>query len=480
VTAGLPWCGREPRRWQPRALDAVLGSFRDGVRSPLVHACTGAGKSLFLAELAARCHGRVLVTTPTQALVTQLSATLRERSPGEVGRCFQHAWEPGKRIVVTCNASLGALLDEQPEWACWVADEAHRVEGDGIRALEERVRRQVAVGLTATPFRGDRRGLETWDRIVFSYTSGEAVRDKVLVPWRAVRWDGTGEPDTDAVVEQWVHEAEGPGIVSATSIDDAEAYAARLGKGVAEAIHQRHPESEREMRIRRLKSGKIRCLVHVQLLAEGVDLPWLCWLAMRRLIASPVRMVQEVGRVLRASPGKTEAVLYDPHDLLGELGLVHAAALEDAQKGEPAAAGTETTWSIPELEGLEGVSRLPPPRAVDAISGWVTDVLGQLRLHEVAAPPSEFEGGKWRRKRASDKQRAALGRMAWAARYFPDEAHRRAVHWVLEQDEVRSGTASDLIDVLRALAKAGKSARSSGERLELPCAIPGITIKEAA
>jgi hypothetical protein len=227
------------------------------------------------------------------------------------------------------------------------------------------------------------------------------------------------------------------------------------------------------MRIRRLRSGRIRALVHVQLLTEGVDLPWLQWLALRRPVGSPVRLVQEVGRVLRAWPGKTEAVLYDPHDLLGELGLVHAAALEDAQKREGASADADP-WSIPELDGLENVSRLPPPKAVQAIEGWVTDVLGELRSYGLAKPPAHDAGAKWRRKRATERQRAALGKMSWAARYFPDERHRRAVRWVLEQDLLLSGTASDLIDILRSLADAASSARSQGTHWHCPVAIPGV------
>jgi len=477
--SGTPWCGKTPRSWQPEALGATLEAFRSNIRNPLIHACTGSGKSLFIAEVAARCKGRVLVTTPTQALVAQLDQTLQERCPGDVGRCYQHAWEPGRRIVVTCNASLPNLLDEQPNWACWIADEAHRVEGDGIREQQPRIQRLVAVGLTATPFRGDNKGLATWDAIVYSYTSGQAVRDGVLVPWRAVRWDGSGDPDTDELVERWVHEADGPGIVSACSIADAEAFAARLGSGVALAIHQQCSAAEREMRIRQLKAGKIKALVHVQLLAEGVDLPWLRWLAMRRPVASPVRLVQEVGRVLRAAPGKAEAVLYDPHDLLGELGLVHAAALEDAQRAE-SSDSAETTWSIPELEGLDDVSKLPKPKAVQAIEGWVTDVLGVLRADGIAPPPGAYEGGAWRRKRATVKQRTALARMSWAARYLPDERHRRAARWVLEQDETRAGTASDLLDILSSLASASKDARQGHTAWRCPVAIPGIALPEAA
>jgi len=470
------WLGNTPRSWQPEALDAVILAFRAGKKSPLVHACTGAGKSIWIAELCARAKGRVLVTTPTQALVTQLGSTISQRLPGEVGRCFQHAWQPGKRIVVSCNASLDKLLAEQREqWACWVADEAHRIEGDGLRSASSKIPRKVACGLTATPFRGDNRGLQTWDEIVYSYSSGQAVRDGVLVPWRAVRWDGSGDPETDDLVEQWVKDADGPGIVSAISIKDAETFAARLGPSVALAIHQRCSPDERERRIRLLKAGKIKCLVHVQLLCEGVDLPWLRWLAMRRPVSSPLRLVQEVGRVLRAAPGKREAVLYDPHDLLGELGLVHAAVLEDSLQRE-AEESEEVAWSIPELEGLEAVSQLPKPKAVSVISGWITDVLGAFRGAGLADPPGQFEGGGWRYKPASAKQIELLGKLAWVARYLPDERHRRAVRWVAAQPEVLAGTASDLIEILRTMASASAPQRKAHRHWHCPVSIPNVVI----
>lgn len=462
------WGGATPRKWQAEAFHAVLSALHSGVRKPLVHAATGAGKSYLIAEFAAKCTGTVLVTTPTQYLTEQLGATLLARCPGEVGRAFQHEWTPDKRIVVTCQASMPELLQTHPKWSCWIVDEAHKAESDVAR--ETRPETSVALGLTATPFRADARGLSYWDRLVYTYTSHDAVRDGVLVPWKVVRWDGQGDDDTDALCAAWVRAAQGPGIVSAMTVKDAEQFAALCG-GLP--IHGYLPRAEQQLRIRQLKAGRISCLVHVQLLSEGVDFPWLQWLCLRRPVASPVRLVQEVGRVLRAHPGKSFATLYDPHDLLGELGLVHAAALEDAQ-----AAGSrdtlEPTWAIPELQGLDEVSTLPPAKAVDAISGWATDVLGALRGAGLADPPGQYEGGKWRQKKASEKQVAALGRLAWAARYLPDERHRRAVRWVLEQPSVRAGTASDLLSVLKTLATASETARKAKTHWHLTVDIPDV------
>jgi superfamily II DNA or RNA helicase len=439
------------RAWQAEALSAVRAAWRRGEAAPLVHACTGAGKSVLIAELCAAGRGRVLLTTPTQALVEQLAATVEARLPGEVGRAYQHAWDVDRRVVVTCTASLPAVLQTAPEWGAWICDEAHRIEGEGLRVASAQIVRRVACGLTATPFRGDTRGLQTWGSLVYSYGSDRAVADGHLVPWRVVRWDGAGEDDPDEIVAGWVRTAEGPGIVSATTVADAEGYAERIG---ALAIHGYLPRAEQARRVAALRLGTVRCLVHVQLLTEGVDYPWLRWLAIRRRVASPVRLVQEVGRVLRAAPGKTEAVLYDPHDCLGAVGLVHGATLEDAQR--QAAHEAEETWEVPELPGLEALAELPRAVAVSRLEGWATDALGALRGAGLARPPQPGldPAGPWRRKRASAKQRELAQRVGWALRYLPSDADRAAVDLLLAEPGLRAGVASDVLSVLLAVGRA--------------------------
>jgi hypothetical protein len=252
------------------------------------------------------------------------------------------------------------------------------------------------------------------------------------------------------------------------SVDDADACADRLSAaGVpALSIHGYLPREEQARRLVLLATGRVRCLVHCQLLAEGVDLPWLRWLLLRRPVSSPVRLVQEVGRVLRVAPGKTEAVLYDPHDALGAVGLVHGARLEDAQKAQPARLATEEPWEVPELPGLEGLSGLPRSQAVSVLEGWVTDTVGTLRAAGKIDPPDTAgpnPAGPWRQKPASDKQRAAAQRWGSALQYLPTDAHRAAVGLLLDQERLRAGTASDLVTIMITLAK-----KRTARMVELP------------
>ena len=134
-----------------------------------------------------------------------------------------------------------------------------------------------------------------------------------------IHWDGTGSSDVDDVCHRLIANQSGPGVVSALNIDDAESYAGYLNRyGIkSAAIHSKMRRSDRDRLLNSLKNGSLKCLVHVSLLAEGVDMPWLSWLCLRRPVGSRVRFVQEVGRVLRAHPEKEIAYILDPHDLFG-------------------------------------------------------------------------------------------------------------------------------------------------------------------
>ncbi len=121
---------------------------------------------------------------------------------------------------MTCAASLPALLALRPEWDLWLSDEAHR----GLPATPAA---RWAVALTATPFRG----LEGWERLVYAYTAPQAVEDGVLVPLEVVRYAGQFDhlpagDRTDDAVRAWAATAEGPGIITAQTVAEAEAFAA--------------------------------------------------------------------------------------------------------------------------------------------------------------------------------------------------------------------------------------------------------------
>lgn len=503
MPAVTPWPLGPPRAWQVEALDAVRAALAGGCRRPLVSAVMGAGKSRLIAEMALRSAAsgrRVVVVTPTQHLVEQLAGTIREAAAGTirdaagevpVGRWYQHAEDQIDRggVLVTCAASLPTAGRAD----LLVVDEAHREDAERLDRLAG-AGVPWAVGLTATPYRagstGQARALTGEWRCVYSYRISDALRDGVLVPYRAETWDGDGV-DEDAIRAAVAHmpskaeaeaaasvlraravvrrlvtlHARGPGIVSARSIADAESCAVELVEDGIEAqpIHSRLPRREREARLEWLSAAPVdgppRALVHVQLLAEGVDLPLLRWLCLRRRVGSLVRLAQEVGRALRAAPGKTEAVVLDPYDLVATYGIDTPTALEEAQREEKEETPADDGWTLPDLDDEGAPLVLPRPVAVDHLSAWAARVICALRLAGIAPPPRVSEGA-WRRRPSSDPQRRTLSRMrSRCLRGLPVSPARTGIEYLLAHPEdLRSGTASDLISALSALRDSGAAA----------------------
>ena len=477
---GAPWT---PRAWQRAAMPVIVDAVRSGDRT-VVSATMGAGKSVLIAELchasAAKLAGRsvIVVLTPTQALVRQLAATIGARlGEGRVGMFYAEAKQLDAEVIVTCNPSAGRLAQAlgrmERKVGLVVADECHQTQAERVRLAIEALGCRYAIGFTATPYRSDEaERLELWDRVAYSYGMGDALRDGVLVPWRLVTWDGQGSADCDDVCLRLMAEAcrgIGPGVVSARSIEDAEEFAGtmRAAGWRAEAIHSRMGRAKREALLEQLRVGDLEALVHVSLLAEGVDFPWLRWLCMRRPVGARVRFAQEMGRPLRAEPGKTEAVIVDPHDLFGSFSIAVTPTLGgDGRYMDPLAA-------IKDDDDLEEVEdepiELPEAVAVHDSTRWARSLLLTMQAHGLA-PASEVPEASWRSMRPTRSQLRALTNLSWAARYLPSDI-RDDVKMMCSGTSVQRlqrGAVSDLISIYKALASISAPLRKRHQHWSWP------------
>ena len=491
------------RRWQAEALPVVMEAVRSG-KAPVVSAFMGSGKSVLVAELvrraavhaAARADGGrgvgVVVAAPRAGLVRQLAETIRRGCAGvvgagwsgAVGTWYEGAKEGGCGVVVTTYQSLGTLTEEWRRTgrraALLVCDEAHATEAAGvreaIRGLEAlgsdggRERRLYRVGVTATPYRsssGER--LSLWDEIVYRYGWRQGLADGVIVPWRQVCWEGDGEvtdaTQVDAIcVEMLRRHGVYPALSSSDSIADAQAFAGLLcAAGIpAAAVHSEMPRREQDARIAAVRRGDLRVIVHVSMLAEGADFPWLRSLLLRRQVRARVRFVQEVGRVLRADEGKTEGVILDPFDLLGTLGLSHAdalgAALDGGGEGGDGGAEEEVEGDVEEGEGgKRGASVVRRAVKRRPVGGWLTEVCGLLEEHGLTGLPAS------RAMPATQRQVEVIGRMIGFVRWLPHErARERLREWVKSGKVARLNRreAGDVISILKWLADRSERARA--------------------
>lgn len=455
-----PWEGSkwQPRAWQREALPIIVAGLLKQ-EAGLVCAVMGAGKSILQAEVIRMARHRlgdrcIVVCVPSQRLVQQLAATVAARI-GEraVGVFYGRKKQPEREVIVTCNPSLPALVEALDGRGVGLVliDEAHRSEAARVRDAVPKLKPWGVVGFTATPFRSvPRETISLFSALWYRYDITDAVRDGVLVRPRVERWEGeSGTLIDDACIEMIAQHGDGPGIVSATSIQDAEDYAARLSsEGIAaEAIHSQLTRTEQDARLDRLKSGEVRCLVHVSLLAEGVDLPWLRWLCLRRSVQARVRFLQEVGRVLRCHPGKDEGIILDPHLLLGRHGWVTVeaigAAMEEAAQAEAREESGEGTYE-PSAELAVSISDL---------LAYLERAHRDLRFADIVGDKRIEGGDGWRIAPVSARQVETIKRSSKLTRHIPSDRRQPFKALVRIPWALTRGEASDLLDVLLGGAK---------------------------
>lgn len=500
----------------------------------VVYACTGSGKSVMLCEVVAHrvvnlgVRDTLLVTVPTIALVEQLIVDLRRRldtvttAAGfkpSVGAYYTGASEWSRSVVVTCHPSMRAMVADcrkgNRRIVEWVADECHRTDAETVllawQDMTDAWGTVPRVGFSATPYLSDPdKGLRLWRHLLYRYTPDDAIRDGALVPWRrhgftpaqAARYETararyrSGEADDrhmdaaldDACIE-WVlrqSRAGGAGVVSATSIADAEAFARDLSDALAAAslapayaVHSKQPAAVLAARREALRTGRASALVHVNMLSEGVDMPFLRWGALRRGRAR-VGFVQEVGRFLRVSAGKVAADIWDPLDLFSEHGLTHPAALADLPNREGVEERDAEGKPIEMMELVDPLTgrtyrvpldpRLQTPEQTVALAhsaggAYIGDVASCLRAAGLL-PSKVYAPGRWRNDPASDRQVEVMAKAGKAMRAITRAGkHGRAIsaayRMIMSEHEsaveagkrtpIRKGAVSDFLDVLGAV-----------------------------
>ncbi len=454
------------RKWQAEALPKCLESLTNRT-SGVVSAVMGAGKSVVIAQIAEQIPDDVtlVVTAPRVRLVRQLADTIGH----VVGRANVGTWYQGEkrveRVTVSTLASIDSLaeqlrLRERRIW--WVADEVHRTETDRIKTVIDSMTPEARIGFSATPYRAaDSESLSLWDEEIYTYGPTDAMRDGVIVPYEIVPWT-EGQATVDDAVVQMITQMrgsgriEGPGLVNAESIEDAEEYAERLRAEhiAAEAIHSKMGYEDQELAIDRLRTGAIDALVHVAMLAEGVDMPWLRWMALRRPVRSRVRFVQEVGRGLRSYADKTKCTYLDPMGLFAAFSLTYEAALgwvvEDSTSQD----------SNPKQRAVTVQEAQERQRRQLESWGWSAEDAYLRQLALIVGPPEKIQAvgsQAWRLDTPSDGQREAIRRLRWAANLYPDTV----ATWLRDLIEAGGpwtrGGASDMITAMIAAADARRS-----------------------
>jgi superfamily II DNA or RNA helicase len=292
---------------------------------------------------AAAAEGRqILFLAHRRELIAQASAKLYAAGidHGVVQAGFPA--RPGEPVQVASISTLHARAIRSNRMALppadlVIVDEAHHARARTYRKLLDAYPNAVILGLTATPCRGDGRGLgDMFDVLVQCPPIAELIAADHLVPTKVY---APSRPDLSGVrVERgdYVESQLAERMNKAELVGDIVSHWHRLAQrrrtvifatGVAHSVHRRDefrrsgvwaehldgstPAEERDAVLARLAAGEVEVITNAQVLTEGWDAPSVSCLVLVRPMKSLGLYLQMAGRVLRPAPGKTDALILD-------------------------------------------------------------------------------------------------------------------------------------------------------------------------
>jgi superfamily II DNA or RNA helicase len=289
---------------------------------------------------------RVLVVAHTREIVSQTSRKLDDYDVPH-GVIMGSHWRNFPDLSTQIATIQTLVHRERPPADFIVLDEAQHCRSTTAEKLLEWYPNAPLLGTTATPWRGDGKGLsQFFDASVTAATTAELMAQGFLVRYggfsfehpdlRGVRMKGADYDSTalemacskvkivGGIVEQWKLHAGGVRtILFAAGIAHSKmcVEAFRRAGVAAEHLDGTTPNGERDAILDRLASGVTRVLCNVNVLSEGWDCPAAACCILACPTKSLVRYLQQVGRVLRPLPGKDRALIFDHAGLLPKMGL---------------------------------------------------------------------------------------------------------------------------------------------------------------
>ena len=326
------------RPYQHQLVNDIRFQYQLGRHSVLAVMPTGSGKTTcfsYIAQQASAKGNRVLILVHRAELLDQASRSLR--SMGVPHGLIQagKAMDLSRTVQVASVQTLARRLHLLPRdfFQLLVVDEAHHTTAGTWARVIEHFSQAKLLGVTATPIRGDGRGLgEHYQAMVEGPTAQQLTDEgylagaKVLAP---PGFDSTnlrkrmGDFDTkeaeqrvgtimgDCLGHYRKHLFGQTAIAFCCSVAHAEAVAALFqSAGIAAAsIDGTMDATTRRELLSDLGTGRLKVLTSCALIGEGVDVPSVGGCILLRPTASVGLHLQMIGRCLRPQPGKRAVVL---------------------------------------------------------------------------------------------------------------------------------------------------------------------------
>lgn len=325
------------RPYQTRAIETLRAYVERGARRILLVAPTGAGKTVVAASImeAGAARGEhVLFLAHRRELIQQTYRKLLDLGVCEddvgVIMASDRRRRPAALVQVASVDTLRARA--KPHADLVFVDEAHRAEARTYKAIAAAYPDAVHVGLTATPYRADGKGLGgSYDELILVASTRELIADGYLVEPRVLTVPASSLPDLsrvrvrggdydekalgDAVnqralvgniVEHWLQHAAGVRtVVFAVSIAHSRHVVERFREAgvLAEHLDGGTPTADRDALLARLERGETRVVGSVGTLCEGWDMPSVKCAILARPTKSTGLYLQQAGRILRPWEG---------------------------------------------------------------------------------------------------------------------------------------------------------------------------------
>lgn len=423
---------------QAQAIDNMRSAVGLGERRIVLQGPTGMGKGILIADVVDRAllkGKRVLITVPAISLVDQTMEVLAAEGIRDVGAIqAQHPATDWSRPVQV--ASVQTLTNrwkdrKMPKADVVLVDEVHRWFSLFPKWLCDIEWQQVPViGFSATPWT---KGLGSlYRRLIVANNITALIAQKVLVPFRTFAPDA---PDLSAVgivagdfvadqLEKVMRPAKLVANIVATWLELAagrstvcfcctRAHAEQMAhefeaQGVGAAyLDCETPMAERAAVRRRMLAGEVKVVCNVEIVGLGVDWPEVSCIIYARPTMSDMRFVQNIGRGLRSSKGKTDLLILDHSTTTQRLGFVDEIyalhrALDDG-KGKPT---VQPAVLLP--KACERCHYLKPPRMAKCPSCG--------HVMEAHAKPVAVQRGTLREMKADTERNDLLKRL-------PDKDH---------------------------------------------------------
>ena len=305
---------------------------------------TGSGKTRIAAVDSSRMNAkRILYVAHTHEI---LDVAQREFAHIYGAKFIHRGWKypdstPLPSIHLTTIQSVSRNVEklDARQFDYVVVDEFHHAAAKSYRRLISRVNPDFLLGLTATPFRGDKQDVIELCKgnIIVNFELGSGINSGILAPYQyygcfddvdysKLRRFANGytiddlnkaliipERD-DAIIKKWHSMAQNlPTLAFCCSHQHAKRMVSSFknaGIPADEYLGTTNLKKRTEL-IEKMQYGELKVLCAVDVLNEGVDVPFVECLLFLRPTESKRIFFQQLGRGLRRSPGKEKLLVLD-------------------------------------------------------------------------------------------------------------------------------------------------------------------------